>query len=296
MQPNQTFADYQVYEQMTRHKPVLKAGARLDNGMGLARWCNDDDHIALDKSAHHTLSLYVADGFECYRKTPHGWRNGGAPGRFCLMPRDLESAWDIRGPLEFVHLYFTDQHLLALCEQVWDRSPASLLLDERHFAEDSGITAMYHQFLLTHDWRERSDQLALSSATTLLLIHLLKHYAQYNWQLPRPRGGLAPFQLRRVLEYVEQHLDQPLLLRDLAEQVGLSEYHFSRMFRQSQGVAPHQYVLQQRVARAERLLRDTGLPLTEIALSCGFSSSSHLSNRFRQLKGVAPSRLRHGQV
>jgi len=285
-------SQYQVFEQMSRHKPVLMAGTSLDNGIGLARWYNDDDHIALDKSAHHTLSLYVADGFECYRKTPHGWRNGGAPGRFCLMPKDLESAWDIRGPLEFVHLYFTDQHLKTLTEQVWDRSPASVQLDERHFAEDASISALYHQFLLSLNWRERSDQLALSSATTLLLIHLLKTYAQCNWHLPQVRGGLAPYQLRRVQDYVEQHLDQPLLLRDLAAQVYLSEYHFSRMFRQSQGQAPHQYVLQRRLQRAETLLKETSLPLADIALSCGFSSSSHLSNRFRQAKGVQPSRLR----
>ncbi|RAU18840.1 AraC family transcriptional regulator [Nitrincola tibetensis] len=283
---------YQVFKQMSRHKPVLKAGSSLENGMGLARWFNDDDHIALDKSEHHTLSLYVADGFECYRKTPHGWRNGGAPGRFCLMPKDHESAWDIRGPLEFVHLYFTDQHLKTLSEQVWNKSPSSLLLDEKHFAEDASITLLYHQFLLNLNWQERSDQLALSSATTLLLIHLLKTYAQCNWQLPQTRGGLAPYQLKRVLEYIESHLNQPLLLRDLAAQACLSEYHFSRMFRQSQGLAPHQYVLHRRLQRAEMLLKETSLPLVDIALECGFSSSSHLSNRFRQVKGVQPSYLR----
>ncbi|WP_202806804.1 helix-turn-helix transcriptional regulator [Nitrincola nitratireducens] len=78
----------------------------------------------------------------------------------------------------------------------------------------------------------------------------------------------------------------------MAAQACLSEYHFSRMFRQSQGLAPHQYVLHRRLQRAEMLLKETSLPLVDIALECGFSSSSHLSNRFRQVKGVQPSYLR----
>lgn len=289
-------AHYQVIEQMLRHKPVLKADAKLSNDLGLAHWHNNHDLIELECPSHHTLSLYVADGLECYRRTPGGWRNGGAPGRFCLMPKGLESAWDVRGPLEFVHLYFTDQHLLNLAEQIWDKAPSTLQLNEHYFAEDASITALYQQFLLTLDWQESSHQLALSSASNLLLIHLLRTYTQCQWQLPRVTGGLSPSQLRRVQEYIEACLDQPLLLRDLAEQACLSEYHFSRMFSQSLGISPHQYVLQRRLLNAERLLQQTDRSLTDIAQQCGFSSSSHFSNRFRQFRGFPPSHLRQAQI
>ncbi|QEW08021.1 helix-turn-helix domain-containing protein [Nitrincola iocasae] len=283
---------YQVVEQMLMHKADLRATGSLSNDMGLARWYNSHDLIELDCPSHHTLSLYVAEGLECYRRTQNGWKNGGAPGRFCLMPKGLESAWDVRGPLEFVHLYFTDQHLLSLAEQIWDRSPASLQLNEQYFAEDASITALYQQFLLSLDWQERSHQLALSSASNLLLIHLLRSFSQCQWHLPRVTGGLAPSLLKRIQEYIETYLDQPLLLRDLAEQACLSEYHFSRMFSQSLGIAPHQYVLQRRLRRAEQLLQNSPLSLTEIAQQCGFSSSSHFSNRFRQSRGMPPSQLR----
>ena len=84
----------------------------------------------------------------------------------------------------------------------------------------------------------------------------------------------------------------PLTLADLAAQANLSEYHFARMFRQSAGLAPHQYVMQRRMDKAQQQVRYTTLPLTEIALNCGFSSASHFSNRFKAATGSTPSQLR----
>ncbi len=72
----------------------------------------------------------------------------------------------------------------------------------------------------------------------------------------------------------------------------LSEYHFARMFRQSFGVPPHQYLLARRLARAQRLLRGSALPMGEVALMCGFSSASHFNQRFRQAMGATPGEYR----
>ncbi|MEH6492432.1 helix-turn-helix transcriptional regulator [Halopseudomonas sp.] len=285
---------YQVFSNLQQHKAQLQGSAQLSNGLGLARWYNDDDLIALGNANHHTLSVYLADGFQSYFRTPDGWRNGGAPDKLCLMPKDYASTWHIRGPLSFMHLYFTDQHLRQQAEQTWDRSPAQLTLDERLFADDPQIALLYRHFLLNHNWQDPADRLAISSATTLILNHLLKHYVHLQWQAPAVRGGLSPYQLKRVTDYIDEHLDQPLLLQDLAGQVSLSEYHFARMFKHSKGVAPHQYVMNRRLARAMQLLRNSPLPLTSIALQCGFSSPSHFSNRFRQVHGCSPSALRAG--
>jgi len=95
-----------------------------------------------------------------------------------------------------------------------------------------------------------------------------------------------------VLEFIEESLSQPLTLADLAAQAALSEYHFARMFRQSMGLAPHQYVMQRRMEKAKALVQHTAMPLTEIALACGFNSASHFSNRFRSVTGMTPSQLR----
>ncbi|MFP2237387.1 helix-turn-helix domain-containing protein [Pseudescherichia vulneris] len=283
--------NYATFETLRQKNAVLRDTVALNSGIQLAAWFNQNDNVTV-QSDHHTLSLYVADGYESYHKTPHGWKNGGGPDRFCLMPKESESSWDIRDNLSFVHLYCTDEHLRATGEKIWDRSPASFRLDEKTFANDDKITALYRHFLLDCDWQQQANHLALSSATTLLLTHLIQHYTNVQWQLPKVTGGLAPFVLRNVLAFIEASLAQPLTLADLAQEAALSEYHFARMFSLSMKMAPHQYVMQRRMTRAQDLVRNTSLPLTDIALACGFSSASHFSNRFKSVLGVTPSQLR----
>jgi Transcriptional regulator containing an amidase domain and an AraC-type DNA-binding HTH domain len=282
---------YATFERLRSQNAVLRETVALNSGIQLASWYNKCDTVTVE-SDHHTLSLYVADGYESYQKTARGWQNGGGPDRFCLMPQQCESTWDIRGDLSFVHLYCTDAHLKRVGEQIWDKSPASVTLEERSFADDAKITALYRQFLLSCDWQQPANQLMLSSASTLLLTHLLQTYSSVQWKLPAVTGGLAPSVLRNVLAYVDANLSQPLTLADLAAEAALSEYHFARMFRQSTGLAPHQYVMQRRMDSARQLVQHSALPLTEIALACGFSSASHFSNRFKRVVGMTPSQLR----
>lgn len=279
---------YETFSILQRHKAQLCDSVRLSSGIQLAAWFNSGDRVT-NISNHHTLSLYTAEGYDTWHKTPHGWRNGGGPDRFCLMPAEKESVWDIRADLSFAHLYCTGGHLRQLAEQIWDRSPAQLNLHEKVFSADDRITQLYRAFLLSCDWQQPANHLTLSSASTLLMTHLLQHYSDVQWRTPGVRGGLSPAVLRRVKNYIEAHLDRPLTLAQLAAEAALSEFHFARMFRHSTGEAPHQYVMRCRMARAEQLLRHSALPLTDIALACGFHSSSHFSNRFRQLYGIAPS-------
>lgn len=284
-------SNYQAFKTLSAHRAQLRDSLVLGTGIQLAAWSNKRDTIT-QRSDHHTLSLYVADGYETWLKVPGGWRNGGGPGRFCLMPEQSEYTWDVRGDLSFVHLYCTDQHLRAVAEQIWDRGPAQLGLEEKTFAEDERIAWMYRHLLLNCDWRQQENQLQLSSASTLLLIHLVRHYSTVRWRLPTVTGGLAPAVLRRVEAWIEAHLGQTITLAMLAREADLSEFHFARMFSRSLGMAPHRYVMQRRLLRAEQLVRNSGLPLTEIALSCGFSSASHFSNRFRAAFGATASQLR----
>jgi len=109
------------------------------------------------------------------------------------------------------------------------------------------------------------------------------------------RGGLPPAALRRVREYAESHLEEHVSLEMLAACAGLSVYHFARAFKQSEGVTPHSYLLQRRIERAQELLTDTDLPVSEIALAAGFSDQSHLARHFRERVGVPPSTYRWSQ-
>ena len=106
------------------------------------------------------------------------------------------------------------------------------------------------------------------------------------------RGGLPPRVLRRVREYVEAHLEGSISLQDLADTAGLSASHFTRAFKQSEGVTPYRYLLQRRVQRSLELLAGTKLALAEIATASGFADQSHFCRRFRDIVGVTPSSYR----
>lgn len=178
-------SNYQAFETLREHKARLHGSVLLGTGVELAAWSNCNDRVTQESADHHTLSLYVADGYECYQQVPGGWRNGGGPDRFCIMPRQYASTWDVRSDLSFVHLYCTDGHLRQLAEQTWDRSPAAINVEPRSFGEDPQITLLYRQFLLNCDWRDSANLLALSSASNLLMSHLIQRYSQLQWKRRR---------------------------------------------------------------------------------------------------------------
>ncbi|MGO8815733.1 MAG: helix-turn-helix domain-containing protein [Terriglobia bacterium] len=103
------------------------------------------------------------------------------------------------------------------------------------------------------------------------------------------RGGLPPKIAQRVVEYIESNFDKKLTLEDVASRVGYSVHHFAHTFGQSMGIPPHQYVLMRRLDHVDQFLRDTDLPLSEIALRTGFTDQSHMGRHYRRIRGVVPS-------
>jgi AraC-like DNA-binding protein len=105
-------------------------------------------------------------------------------------------------------------------------------------------------------------------------------------------GGLAPGALRRVREYIDQHLTESVRTEVLARIAALSPGHFNRAFKQSTGISPHRYILQKRVAFATELLRETTRALADIALDVGFADQSHFCRTFASISGETPSACR----
>jgi AraC-like DNA-binding protein len=137
-------------------------------------------------------------------------------------------------------------------------------------------------------------------ANPLFVDHVLlavgAHIAQtYGGMRPvsRPvRGGLAPWQERRAREFLRASIKRGVALKEVARECGVSVGHFSHAFRRTLGVAPHKWLIEQRVVLSKEKLRDDQLSLTDVAAECGFSDQSHLTRVFRQTFGVTPGAWR----
>jgi AraC family transcriptional regulator len=110
----------------------------------------------------------------------------------------------------------------------------------------------------------------------------LKHHGPVS-------GGLARWQTKRTLAYIEANLPSKISTRQLAALVGFSQSHFCRAFKRSLGLAPMAYVSSRRVERAKVIMRSTTEPLSQIALACGFADQSHLTRSFHRRAGMSPS-------
>jgi AraC-like DNA-binding protein len=106
-------------------------------------------------------------------------------------------------------------------------------------------------------------------------------------------GGLPRWQIRRLIDHIDAHLEiRPLRTRDLAVLIGYSPSYLHRAFRRSLGESPRTFVMRRRIAKAQQLMRDSALPLCQIAIDCGFADQSHFSRVFSRLVGQNPGAWR----
>ncbi|MEM9510502.1 MAG: AraC family transcriptional regulator [Cyanobacteria bacterium P01_E01_bin.35] len=136
------------------------------------------------------------------------------------------------------------------------------------------------------------EKLYVENLANLLAVHLLKNYLNYDLKVSSLDRGLSQPKLKRILEYIDTNLDRKITLADLSTIAGLGKFYFCRLFKNSLDATPYQYVLQQRIERAQKLLKYSDLPISDIALDCGFSSQSHLTKHFRNIVKTSPKNYR----
>jgi AraC family transcriptional regulator len=138
---------------------------------------------------------------------------------------------------------------------------------------------------------ESAPRMFVEHVLWALRAHLVHRFG--GPRAPR-RGGLSSRQLRCTQEFLDAHLGENISLGELAATCSLSAAHFARAFRLATGMPPHRYLMVRRVSRARELLVQTGLPLSDIAVLCGFADQSHMTKAFRRVLGATPGSLRPG--
>lgn len=267
----------------------LRAGAHIGDGMAAALWERDAvDQTRYVDPDHHTLSLYVDGGRGFGRRIGNTLVRNDGPGSLCLMPAHVSTEWHVTGAVRLFHLYIERRAFDRAVAEALEADPAAVALRDETYVRDPVIETLIRNAILPLDWCEPADRLAVSHASQAVLAYVVSRFTERGADAFRARGGLAPAVLRRVREFIDAHLGEPLAIEDLAEIAGLSPFHFARAFKRSTGQSPHQFVLRQRIERAKRLLAEEKISQAEVALLCGFSSQSHFTARFRSLVGVTP--------
>lgn len=163
-----------------------------------------------------------------------------------------------------------------------------------HFAMHDPFIRQIGRSLITElEIDQPHSRLFVDSLTIALSIHLLRHYSDLQQPLREDANRLPQRKLKQAIAYINEHLTTDLAIAAIADELEMSQYYFSRLFKQSIGVSPYQYVMQQRVDRAKYLLRTTSLSVAEIALQSGFSNQNQLAIQFRKFTGTTPSKYRN---
>src|SRR5258708_32130779 len=131
------------------------------------------------------------------------------------------------------------------------------------------------------------DSVEQAMAGTLVNGHAVRHRPVQIY-----RGGLGSARLRRIKQLVHAKMEDDLSLDEMAQSVGLSTAHFTRMFRKSTGQTPHQFVLRQKLERAKAMLRAPDARVLEVAVACGFKTQQHFAQVFCDVCGVSPTQYR----
>ena len=242
----------------------------------------------------HTLSISLAPRPVAMLHVQGGKSFAGMYGKgdMALTPAKtpLFARWESDD--NFMQIRLSDEFVRTVAREALERDCDRLELLPVFRTRNAEIEAIGRMLLAEVQQEATGSRLYLDSLANILAVNLLRQHAISKPQLPIYEGGLPHRQLQMVLDYIDAHLDSDITLVILARLLDMSQFHFSRLFKQSIGLSPHQYLLQQRVERAKQLLKQTDRLILDIALDCGFNSHSHLSKQFRQFTGMTPKAYR----
>ncbi len=249
----------------------------------------------LDSCQEHMITL-------CLATKPHRiWQAIGdrsfvgvyAKGDLSITPAEVHSSYRAYGDDHYLQITIPPQFLKQIATETVNADPDRLELTTEFRTRNPQIEQL--AMMLRSELYQGSNgvgNLYVESLANALTINLLRDYSITKPQIATYEGGLSDCALLQVTDYINDHLTQSIKLQDLATYLGISQFHFSRLFKQSTGISPHQYVMQQRIELAKRLLKKADMSIADVALESGFNSQSHLGKYFRKVTGMTPKDYR----
>jgi AraC family transcriptional regulator len=223
-----------------------------------------------------------------------------------IIPARTASCWETKQEGTLLIMCVPDE-LLRMVATRLDRDPGNIDIADRFQMRDpviehigwtlkADIDSNFDRVSSVGGSRESGSSLLRDSLGVALAARLLQRHYRGSLPMREVRGGLTHSKLERVIAHIEDNLASKLSLPIIAEIAGISVSHLKTLFRNSTGVPVYEYVLRRRVERAQLLLRNQRLSISEIALATGFAHQSHLARHMHRILGHTPSAVRRRPV
>lgn len=200
--------------------------------------------------------------------------------------------WRHLGQTDFVALWLAPALIKKVAAEVDNIHPTRVEMIDTFGTPDPEIERIGLSLLSELEHEGLGASLYVESLANELVVHLFRRYSTAGAGARSFATTLPGYKLRRATEHMNDNLGRDVTLSETAQMLGMSPCHFAHVFKRTTGFAPHQYLMARRVALAKSLLRETDLPITEIAHRVGYSNQSHFSTLFHRVSGTTPKTFR----
>lgn len=238
---------------------------------------------------HHAISIYLGYLAKEFIVNGRLYKNL-AIGNVAILPANQSIKTQAYGNAEFILLSLEDTKFACVAYESVDLDKVEILSHIPAF--DPLIYQMGLALKTELESGGVDSRLYAESMATALSVHLLQRYSTREQVIKVYTGGLPKYKLREAIAYINDNLDQNLSLAEIAAVVQMSAHYFASLFKQSTGLAPHQYVTKCRIETAKRLLARRELAIVEICQQVGFESQSHFTQVFRKHTATTPKAYR----
>ena len=271
---------------------VLSRHSTKGGGLIVDRHTEPPDEIETGGTSHHIIGYLLSEFAPRQITRMDGKEYDGVNkrGDIWLKPADTDAFWYWESTDECLIFSIKPDWLGRIALENDFLNPDKIEILPVLKTCDLKLELLANEFYLEMNNNGFGSKLYIESLANIFAVHILRNYCTFCAKTQEYLGGLSPYQKQRAIDYIQAHLGRELGLTEVSQLVGLSQYHFVRQFKKSVGITPHQYVMQQRVEMAKRMLKRQTIPLSDIAFDCGFSNQSHLGRVFKRYTGTTPKR------
>ena len=290
MTSNITFLDRDTQQRTVADKPiqVLSSsqplgwhGVYFEHGISL-EFVAEEIYVP-----HLYIALHVGQRLEFERRAGTSFKQHTMQlNQIWLQPPNEPFTHYVTDPCEYFGLTISIEKLLSALPEA--QQAAGIRFSPKYEIDDLQLVGLLRTLYGEVQSGGPNGQLFLEAITSALALHLNRAHGETTLVTSKRVGNLDQRTLRLALEYIDANLTKNISVEQIAKAVGLSKYHFSRLFKQAMNQTPYQFVLRRRLDIAKTLLEKNSLTITQIAHQLGFADQSHFTRLFRKQFGLTP--------